>query len=86
MVVKGFGIESMMFLTSCPLGKQRKEGIWRIVEYYWARRIKTQEIHSIRFLEFPEFLDVFFSNSLEPLTKPEIRISGSAFFSENEDS
>lgn len=36
-VVKGFGLEPMMLLTSCPLGKQRKEGIWRIVEYYLAR-------------------------------------------------
>ena len=36
-VVKGFGVEPMMLLTSCPVGKQRKESIWRIVEYYLAR-------------------------------------------------
>jgi hypothetical protein len=36
-VVKGFGLEPMMLLTSCPLGKQQEEGIWRIVEYYLAR-------------------------------------------------
>jgi hypothetical protein len=36
-VVKGFGLEPMMLLTSCPVGKQRKESIWRIVEYYLAR-------------------------------------------------
>lgn len=36
-VVKGFGLEPMMLLTSCPVEKQRKESIWRIVEYYLAR-------------------------------------------------
>ena len=36
-VVKGFGEEPMMLLTSCLLEKNRKESIWRIVEYYLAR-------------------------------------------------
>ncbi len=36
-VVKGFGEEPMMLLTSCRVEKCRKESIWRIVEYYLAR-------------------------------------------------
>jgi hypothetical protein len=36
-VVKGFGEEPMMLLTSCGVEKNRKESIWRIVEYYLAR-------------------------------------------------
>jgi len=36
-VVKGFGEEPMMLLTSCEMEKNRKESIWRIVEYYLAR-------------------------------------------------
>jgi hypothetical protein len=36
-VVKGFGEEPMMLLTSCQVEKNRKESIWRIVEYYLAR-------------------------------------------------
>jgi len=36
-VVKGFGEEPMMLLTSCRVEKNRKESIWRIVEYYLAR-------------------------------------------------
>ena len=36
-VVKGFGEEPMMLLTSCWVEKHRKESIWRIVEYYLAR-------------------------------------------------
>ena len=36
-VVKGFGEEPMMLLTSCLVEKSRKESIWRIVEYYLAR-------------------------------------------------
>ncbi len=36
-VVKGFGEEPMMLLTSCLVEKNRKESIWRIVEYYLAR-------------------------------------------------
>jgi hypothetical protein len=36
-VVKGFGEEPMMLLTSCPVERNRKESIWRIVEYYLAR-------------------------------------------------
>jgi hypothetical protein len=31
------------------------------------------------FVEFPEFLDVFFSNRSEPLAKSETRMSGGAF-------
>jgi hypothetical protein len=36
-VVKGFGEEPMMLLTSCLVERNRKESIWRIVEYYLAR-------------------------------------------------
>ncbi len=36
-VVKGFGEEPMMLLTSCLVERSRKESIWRIVEYYLAR-------------------------------------------------
>ena len=36
-VVKGFGKEPMMLLTSCRVQKNRKESICRIVEYYLAR-------------------------------------------------
>jgi len=36
-VVKGFGEEPMMLLTSCFVERNRKESIWRIVEYYLAR-------------------------------------------------
>lgn len=36
-VVKGFGIKPMMLLTSCQVNRKKKEGIWRIVEYYLAR-------------------------------------------------
>jgi hypothetical protein len=36
-VVKGSGIKPMMLLTSCPVDIHKKEGIWRIVEYYLAR-------------------------------------------------
>ena len=36
-VVKGFGEEPMMLLTSCAVERDRKESIWRIVEYYLAR-------------------------------------------------
>jgi hypothetical protein len=36
-VVKGFGEEPMMLLTSCLVEGNRKESIWRIVEYYLAR-------------------------------------------------
>ena len=36
-VVKGFGEEPMMLLTSCRVERNRKESIWRIVEYYLAR-------------------------------------------------
>jgi hypothetical protein len=43
--------------------------------------IKKQE-----FLEFPEFLDDFFSNSLKPLAKTEICISERVFFDGEEDS
>jgi hypothetical protein len=36
-VVKGFGVEPMMLLTSCLVKKYQKESVWRIVEYYLAR-------------------------------------------------
>ncbi|GAB4544289.1 MAG: hypothetical protein Fur0020_13690 [Thermodesulfovibrionia bacterium] len=36
-VVKGFGVKPMMLLTSCQINRHKKEGIWRIVEYYLAR-------------------------------------------------
>lgn len=36
-VVRGFGEEPMMLLTSCLVERNRKESIWRIVEYYLAR-------------------------------------------------
>ena len=36
-VVKGFGMEPMMLLTSCMVEIHRKESVWRIVEYYLAR-------------------------------------------------
>ncbi len=36
-VVKGFGEEPMMLLTSCLVERSRKESIWRMVEYYLAR-------------------------------------------------
>jgi hypothetical protein len=36
-VVKGFGLKSMMLLTSCAVEGYRKESVWRIVEYYLAR-------------------------------------------------
>jgi hypothetical protein len=36
-VVKGFGMEPMMLLTSCAVDTHRKESVWRIVEYYLAR-------------------------------------------------
>jgi len=36
-VVKGFGMEPMMLLTSCEVKKYQKESMWRIVEYYLAR-------------------------------------------------
>jgi hypothetical protein len=36
-VVKGFGKVPMMLLTSCPVNRKSKEGIWRIVEIYLTR-------------------------------------------------
>ena len=36
-VVKGFGREPMMLLTSCVVHINQKESSWRIVEYYLAR-------------------------------------------------
>jgi hypothetical protein len=36
-VVKGFGKEPMMLLTSCPVNLKVKEAIWRIVEIYLTR-------------------------------------------------
>jgi hypothetical protein len=36
-VVKGFGVEPMMLLTSCVVERYRKESVWRMVEYYLAR-------------------------------------------------
>jgi hypothetical protein len=36
-VVKGFGKEPMMLLTSCPVDLTVKESIWRIVEIYLTR-------------------------------------------------
>jgi hypothetical protein len=36
-VVKGFGMEPMMLLTSCWVKRYQKESMWRIVEYYLAR-------------------------------------------------
>jgi hypothetical protein len=36
-VVKGFGKEPMMLLTSCPVNIRTKESIWRIVEIYLTR-------------------------------------------------
>jgi hypothetical protein len=36
-VVKGFGLEPMMLLTSCEVQRHGKESVWRIVEYYLAR-------------------------------------------------
>jgi hypothetical protein len=36
-VVKGFGKQPMMLLTSCPVQFKAKENIWRIVEIYLTR-------------------------------------------------
>jgi hypothetical protein len=36
-VVKGFGEEPMMLLSSCVVERHRKESVWRMVEYYLAR-------------------------------------------------
>jgi hypothetical protein len=36
-VVKGFGKEPMMLLTSCPVNLKVKEAVWRIVEIYLTR-------------------------------------------------
>jgi len=36
-VVKEFGMEPMMLLTSWAVGTHRKESVWRIVEYYLVR-------------------------------------------------
>ena len=36
-VVKGFGEEPMMLLSSCAVERHRKESVWRMVEYYLAR-------------------------------------------------
>ena len=36
-VVKGFGKEPMMLLTSCPVNLKIQESIWRIVEIYLTR-------------------------------------------------
>lgn len=36
-VVKGFGREPMMLLTSCPINLKSKESLWRIVEIYLTR-------------------------------------------------
>lgn len=36
-VVRGFGLEPMMLLTSCAVRLQQKESVWRVVEYYLAR-------------------------------------------------
>jgi len=36
-VVKGFGKEPMMLLTSCPVNTRIKETVWRIVEIYLTR-------------------------------------------------
>jgi hypothetical protein len=36
-VVRGFGIKPMMLLTSCMVDINKKESIWRIIEYYLAR-------------------------------------------------
>jgi hypothetical protein len=38
------------------------------------------------FLEFPEFLEVFFSNPLKLFTEVEIRMLGKAFVGGDEDS
>jgi hypothetical protein len=46
---------------------------------------KTQETPDI-LLEFPEFLDFFFSNPLKVFVKSEIWMLGGAFFGGNEDS
>ena len=37
MVVRGFGVEPMMLLTSFAVKIHQKESIWRIVQYYLAR-------------------------------------------------
>lgn len=36
-VVKGFGQDPMMLLTSCSIGLKSKESIWRVVEIYLTR-------------------------------------------------
>ncbi len=36
-VVRGFGKEPMMLLTSCKIDTDKKESIWRIVEVYLTR-------------------------------------------------
>jgi len=36
-VVKGFGKQPMMLLTSCPINLKAKETIWRVVEIYLTR-------------------------------------------------
>ncbi len=36
-VVKRFGKDPMMLLTSCPVNLKVKEAIWRIVEIYLTR-------------------------------------------------
>ena len=40
---KGCGVEPLMLLTSCPAEKNRKEGIWRIVESYPVNSKLTRE-------------------------------------------
>ena len=36
-VVKGFGKQPMMLLSSCPVNLKSKESLWRIVEIYLTR-------------------------------------------------
>lgn len=36
-VVKGFGMERTMLLTSCSVKRYQKESMWRIVGYYLSR-------------------------------------------------
>ncbi|HME45662.1 MAG TPA: hypothetical protein VKF36_21400 [Syntrophorhabdales bacterium] len=47
-VVKGFGRQPMMLLTSCPVQLKAKESIWRIVEIYLTRWKRDESFQYIK--------------------------------------
>ncbi len=58
MVVKGFGQEPMMLLTSCRVNIKVKESVWRIVENYLTRWKCDESFRYIKQCYNPEDLRV----------------------------